>query len=396
MARRRRWRSRSWGRSRGVDWSDSLDKLPGLLDIQHGEALEVAAGDMGVAPAVAAKTLRDLYRYDAGQVTNLALIHLALQMEHADTVRAGVQAEEDSSFQVPPSPTVVAEYVDKVPKWVDKPRFEALDKVRELRGKDEDVAAWLWAQYGDAPGVLNNLALEYLAQGTDRVAEAALKLRLEHPVEDIPEKLGISRTKSFQALSIAWGADDVQVEQALEKVVVPSDSERARLYVYLAEVPHRLYYAVAKIDWRENVPLLKRLVEDDPNAQARAEATVDKVGVGDRVTNFFLSMVSGPDERGLYERLADNQWAVQQTLLAKDWAATPQQAAEVLRLNPFEARALVAAEVANSPQVATQRLWDTYDPQYRVWLPFAAIGVAATIALAIFGQMAKRWKDMNA
>ena len=45
---------------------------------------------------------------------------------------------------------------------------------------------------------------------------------------------------------------------------------------------------------------------------------------------------------------------------------------------------------------ATRLLWDTYDPQYYVWLPFAAIGVVATIALAIYGQMAKRWKDMNA
>jgi MFS family permease len=48
------------------------------------------------------------------------------------------------------------------------------------------------------------------------------------------------------------------------------------------------------------------------------------------------------------------------------------------------------------PVQATQLLWDTYNPQYYVWIPIAAIGVAAIIALAIFGQMAKRWKDMNA
>jgi hypothetical protein len=45
---------------------------------------------------------------------------------------------------------------------------------------------------------------------------------------------------------------------------------------------------------------------------------------------------------------------------------------------------------------ATKLLWDTYNPQYGVWLPFAAVGVFAIIALAIFGQMAKRWKDMDA
>jgi len=45
---------------------------------------------------------------------------------------------------------------------------------------------------------------------------------------------------------------------------------------------------------------------------------------------------------------------------------------------------------------ATKLLWNIYDPQYAVWIPFAAIGVVATVALIIFGQMAKRWKDMNA
>ncbi|HYE62576.1 MAG TPA: MFS transporter [Phycisphaerales bacterium] len=45
---------------------------------------------------------------------------------------------------------------------------------------------------------------------------------------------------------------------------------------------------------------------------------------------------------------------------------------------------------------ATQLLWDTYSPQYYVWLPFAAVGVVSALGLAVFGQMAKRWKDMDA
>jgi len=45
---------------------------------------------------------------------------------------------------------------------------------------------------------------------------------------------------------------------------------------------------------------------------------------------------------------------------------------------------------------ATELLWTTYNPHLRVWIPFAIIGVVAAIALAIFGQVAKRWKDMNA
>ncbi len=44
----------------------------------------------------------------------------------------------------------------------------------------------------------------------------------------------------------------------------------------------------------------------------------------------------------------------------------------------------------------TRLLWDTYHPNLHVWIPFAAIGVIAAVALAIFGRMAKRWKDMNA
>ena len=54
-------------------------------------------------------------------------------------------------------------------------------------------------------------------------------------------------------------------------------------------------------------------------------------------------------------------------------------------------------EVVGQDAVAcTQLLWDTYHPQYHVWIPFAAIGVLAAIALAIYGQLAKRWADMNA
>ena len=60
------------------------------------------------------------------------------------------------------------------------------------------------------------------------------------------------------------------------------------------------------------------------------------------------------------------------------------------------ARALAAGEMNDAALSATHMLWDEYDPQYKVWIPFAVIGVIATIALGIFGQMAKRWKDMNA
>ena len=45
---------------------------------------------------------------------------------------------------------------------------------------------------------------------------------------------------------------------------------------------------------------------------------------------------------------------------------------------------------------ATTLLWNTYDPHLKVWLPFAAIGVAAIIALVFFARAARRWADMDA
>lgn len=47
-------------------------------------------------------------------------------------------------------------------------------------------------------------------------------------------------------------------------------------------------------------------------------------------------------------------------------------------------------------QDVTNLLWNTYSPNLRVWLPFAAIGIVSAVALVIFSRLAKRWKDMNA
>jgi len=48
------------------------------------------------------------------------------------------------------------------------------------------------------------------------------------------------------------------------------------------------------------------------------------------------------------------------------------------------------------PVQVTRLLWETYNPQYHVWIPFAAIGFFAIFALVIFNQMAKKWADMDA
>ncbi len=61
-----------------------------------------------------------------------------------------------------------------------------------------------------------------------------------------------------------------------------------------------------------------------------------------------------------------------------------------------EAVAELSKVLGKTPTEVTQFLWDTYTPQYYVWIPFAAIGVLCAIALYIYGQMAKKWNDMNA
>jgi len=75
--------------------------------------------------------------------------------------------------------------------------------------------------------------------------------------------------------------------------------------------------------------------------------------------------------------------------------AKPDDAAKIIGKNVFEARALAAADMNQSQLRTTEMLWEDYKPHLHVWIPFGIIGILATIALGIFGQMAKRWKDMN-
>ena len=79
----------------------------------------------------------------------------------------------------------------------------------------------------------------------------------------------------------------------------------------------------------------------------------------------------------------------------KNWDGKMASLEQTLGVSRVDAMAKLQ-EVAGWDAVdATQMLWNTYSPHY-IWLPFAAIGVVASVSLLIFGQMAKRWKDMNA
>jgi len=293
----------------------------------------------------------------------------------------------------------LARCIDRLPEWLDKKRVVAFEVTRDIvngdDGKLDDTAiiTMLWERHGNDAEVVNNLALEYLAQGTSDLHDAVERYDYQHLPEDlearikeIAEGIGIGRTKSFAALSASMGVDDAALDKAL------ADAGAADVYCYLASLDHRRFLAVAPRDWTKDVTLLREMIETDGAAKASVEEQVWKKGLWER----FISIFGGSEEEDMYERLAGNQDLIQQALDRKDWSNASEQAARLLRLNPFEARALAAAEVNSAAQSATQMLWDKYHPNRNVWLPIVAIGIIATIALGIFGQMAKRWKDMNA
>ena len=383
--------------AKSADWSDALDKLPVIFGIERDEAFAIAQRELNLDADAAADRLRDYFRHDAGQVTNLALIYLAqlesfsaaVEKGHAEAVAEGTLNQNDG----------LARCVGLIPDWIDKQRVVAFelvrDKVNGADGKtsDTEIAAMLWERFGADAGVVNNLALEYLAQGTDVLSNAVTTFEYKHApekldarIEEIEDTIGVGRTKSFNALTAAMGVDNSTLEIKL------AESGADDVYCYLAGLNHRRFIDVAKRDWNMDIALLREMIETDANAKAYVEEHVWKKGLWER----FMAWFGDPKEQDMYERLAGNQDLIQKALDRKDWSNASEQAAGLLRLNPFEARALAAAEVNHAAQAATQLLWNKYKPNQFVWLPIVAIGVLATIALGIFGQMAKRWNDMNA
>ena len=78
----------------------------------------------------------------------------------------------------------------------------------------------------------------------------------------------------------------------------------------------------------------------------------------------------------------------------KSWNGQVSTLESALGVKRTEAMAKLQEITGLNPITATQTLWNTYHPHY-IWIPFACIGVAAAVALYIFGQKAKRWSDMN-
>lgn len=365
--------------ARSADWSDSIHLVPSILEIERHQALAKAAESLGMDAAGATQWLRRKYRYDRGQVINLGLQYLALHEDFRDKI-AGLSDGPEAS------PASVAAHVDELPKLLGvlRPEVGALVRERVNEGRQSDnkltdsaIADLLWDRFGEDRETVNNLALEYLAQGTHLVSDAASRMTFEDPVDDMESKLGIDRTKSFAALSAAMGADDATLNRALAPYVEATDNPDEAVYVYLINRPFQRFNAVGRHKWRYDQQFLERLIESDADAKA---VVTNELGA------------TGPID---YHQLTRNQSVIQKALKAKRWDRSPEDAVRLLALNLFEARARAAAEANNARAAATNLLWNEYSPQYHVWLPFASIGVVAAIALAIFGQLAKRWKDMN-
>ncbi len=80
----------------------------------------------------------------------------------------------------------------------------------------------------------------------------------------------------------------------------------------------------------------------------------------------------------------------------KHWDGNVHSLETLLNVKRTEAMVKLQEVTGLDAVAATHMLWNTYQPHILVWVPFAAVGVLAIVALFAFGQMAKRWKDMNA
>ncbi len=142
--------------------------------------------------------------------------------------------------------------------------------------------------------------------------------------------------------------------------------------------------------------------------------------------NEYLGLIAPPGKKGLYlgyvnipigiggftgSKLAGylyghfgekavlaQKYLLQHTALGegKVWNGDPNQLEQLIGVSRTESMIKLQEVLGIDAVQATKLLWDTYSPHLYVWLPFAAIGIVAIIALIIFAKMAKRWDDMNA
>jgi POT family proton-dependent oligopeptide transporter len=296
----------------------------------------------------------------------------------------------------------LADVVHRLPAIVGKKRDEALGAVREQvneklpdeeKKENSEIVDMLWEELGDDPAVLNNLALEYLAQATSVVHDAVATMEFAYPPEqpekrakEIERRIGIGRAKAFAALSSALGRDSAEVDQALSKLNVATTYAGARVFVYLAGQKEQRYAAVSHKDWRHDLALLREMIRSDEQARQTVLAEINKVGWMERIVGIIGGLLAKPEgasevtEEGIdYRKLASKHELIQKALSKKDWTKVPEQAIQLFGLNPFEGRALAAA----NDTLAKQTLWDTYHP-YIVWVDLGVFGLAGTLGMVFF------------
>ncbi|MCK4342079.1 MAG: MFS transporter [Phycisphaerae bacterium] len=475
--------------ARATDWSDALEKLPPLLEIDRGTAFKEVQAELGPDRESAIGALHSQFKYDQGQIENMALQYLALDPKYKSKAITGLtrllndmlsddakvlnnatrvfsanvkKALKKREREAEPEPTGAAEaqplqtqpdstkagqkdqvdlstgetivkkadlikarvplvrglvsseskleeigigcFVHLLPTALNVKRDTSFDKVRELFNPkdtpreqvkdDAEIVNLLWEELGTDPEVLNNLALEYMAQGTGLVQDVVAQKEFEHPDNQLDERakeitawVGIDRSKSFAALSAAIGTKDTtKLDAALSELEVSGTQPGQRLYVYLAQQPKHLAHALMQKDWKKDWKLLGEMIQTDQAALALVLEEIDQESWAESLVGWVKGLfVSDEDLAGLteeearYYKLAGNKDLIEKALLKKDWAQTPDQAGQLLGLNVFEARALAVADEEQTKQT----LWDKYHP-YLVWVYLGVIGLLGTIGMIIF------------
>lgn len=322
--------------------------------------------------------------------------------ENAALIRVLRELTKDN---VEPKSLGIAAFVHRLPVLLGIQRDAAIEKVRDLVNKgipqrkwkqDSDIVAMLWQEYGQDPQVLNNLALEYLAQSTDRVETAVRAIQFKAPADskkrtaELTEKTGIDARQAFAVLSAAV----VPATSSVSATSEPGD----RLYLELIQNSKERFDAVARRDWKYDLGLLHELISGDPQALQIVRKEIDQQGFFEGLVQRITKLFSSDNYEGEvaadginYYKLATKQALIQKALAAKDWTRSPDQARIVLRLNPAEARSLRSQDARG----ATQLLWDKYHP-YRVWYYLGVVGLIGTIGMIIFYYTTKKPKERPA
>jgi hypothetical protein len=76
------------------------------------------------------------------------------------------------------------------------------------------------------------------------------------------------------------------------------------------------------------------------------------------------------------------------------WDGDVDHLASHLGIARSEAIQILSREIGQDPSALNELLWATYQP-YRIWLFFAAAGVASLVGMLVFARMSRKWGHLN-